>query len=155
VTARWRATIGLLVAGLLAAPALAQQEARLRLAPSEAEALPVVRAGAGTSGVGGIETSLLLGDPNKPGPSTISIRVPPGTHIAAHSHRDDRSAIVVRGVWHFGYGPKADDVASTALPVGSYYTEPAGDPHFAWTGPEGVTVYISGIGPSDTRFTAQ
>ena len=154
MTVRRRTAAGLLVACLLAMPAFAQ-EIRLRLATSDAEALPIVRAGAGTSGVGGIETRLLLGDPTKAGPYTISIRVPPDTHIAAHSHRDNRSAIVAKGVWHFGYGPKADDAASKALPVGSYYTEPAEDPHFAWTGPEGATVYISGVGPSDTRFTAK
>ena len=154
MTVGWQAAIGFLVAGLLSAPVVAQ-EARVRLATSDADALPIVRAGAGTSGVDGIETRLLLGDPNNAGSYTISIRVPPDTHIAAHSHRDDRSAIVVKGIWHFGYGSKSDDAASKALPGGSYYTEPAGDPHFAWTGPEGATVYISGVGPSDTRFTAK
>jgi uncharacterized RmlC-like cupin family protein len=130
------------------------QEARQRLTAMDVATLPVVGAGAGTSGVKGIETRVLLGDPSKSGPYTIAIRVPPNTRIAAHSHRDDRSAIVVSGLWHFGYGTNADEAATLALPAGSYYTEPAGDPHFAWTGPEGATVYISGIGPSDTRFTA-
>ena len=154
MTGRRQAAFGLLVAGLLAVPVLAQ-EARVRLSAADADALPIVRAGAGTSGVRGIETRLLLGDPDKAGPYTISIRVPPDTHIAAHSHRDHRSAIVAKGVWHFGYGSKADDAASETLPVGSYYTEPAGDAHFAWTGAEGATVYISGVGPTDTRFTAR
>ncbi len=101
-----------------------------------------------------IETRVLLGDPTRSGPYTISIKVPPNTHIAAHTHRDERSAVVVGGVWHFGYGPAASDPATRTLPPGSYYTEPANDPHFAWTGPEGATVYISGVGPSDTIFTA-
>ncbi len=37
-----------------------------------------------------------------------------------------------------------------ALPPGAFYTEPAGEPHFARTGPEGATVSITGYGPTDT-----
>ncbi|MGY4397139.1 putative RmlC-like cupin family protein [Sphingomonas sp. UYAg733] len=139
-----------LIAG--AAPA---QESQRRLTPAEAASLPIVGAGAGTSGVAGIETRLLAGDPTKAGPYTIAIRVPPNMRIAAHTHRDDRSAVVVSGLWHFGYGGVADDTASRALPPGSYYTEPAADPHFAWTGPEGATVFITGVGPSDTHYTTK
>jgi hypothetical protein len=147
-----RASLAGLALILVASTAQAQ-EAQRRLTPAEAAALPVVGSGAGTSGLSGIETRLLVGDPTKPGPYTIAIKVPPNTHIAAHSHRDDRSAVVVSGLWHFGYGPVADDAASQPLPPGSFYTEPAADPHFAWTGPEGATVFISGVGPSDTRYT--
>jgi hypothetical protein len=143
-----------LAAGTLLASAGIAQEVRQRLSATEAASLPVVGAGAGTSGLKAIETRLLLGDPSRPGPYTISIRVPPNTHIAPHSHRDDRTAVVAGGLWHFGYGATADEAATRPLPVGSYYTEPAGDPHFAWTGPEGATVYISGTGPSDTRYVA-
>jgi quercetin dioxygenase-like cupin family protein len=145
------AVLPLTLFALLATAAQAQDSQR-RLTPAEALALPVVGAGAGTSGVKGIETRLLFGDPTKIGPYTISIRVPPNTRIAAHTHRDDRSAVVAAGLWHFGYGATADAAASRALPAGSFYTEPAGDPHYAWTGPEGATVYISGIGPSDTLY---
>jgi pimeloyl-ACP methyl ester carboxylesterase len=126
-----------------------------RLTPTEVLALPVVDAGAGTSGLKTIETRVLFGDPAKPGPYTIAIHVPPNTKIAAHTHRDNRSAVVVSGVWRFGYGAAADDAATRELTVGGFYTEPAADPHFAATGAEGATVYISGIGPSDTRYTAE
>jgi quercetin dioxygenase-like cupin family protein len=111
-----------------------------------------VAAGGGTSGLSAIQTRLLKGDPERPGLYTISITVPPNTRIAAHTHRDDRTAVVVKGLWHFGYGPVAREDATRALPAGSFYTEPADDPHFAWTGPEGATVYITGIGSSDTHY---
>jgi uncharacterized RmlC-like cupin family protein len=141
-----------LLAVALLAVAPQATEMQRRLTPAEAARLPVVGAGPGTSGVKGIATRLLSGDPTKAGPYSISITVPPNTRIAAHTHRDARSAVVVAGVWHFGYGARADDAASRTLPVGSYYTEPAGDPHFARTGAEGATVFISGIGPSDTEY---
>lgn len=127
-------------------------DSQLRLTPEQALSLPVVAAGGGTSGLSTIETRLLKGDPAQPGLYTISIKVPPNTRIAAHTHRDDRTAVVVSGVWHFGYGPVAKEEATRALPPGSFYTEPADDPHFARTGSEGATVYITGVGPTDTHY---
>lgn len=126
-----------------------------RLTPEEVSSLPVVAAGGGTSGLHTIETRLLKGDPARPGLYTISIKVPPRTRIAAHMHRDDRTAAVIAGLWHFGYGSQAREDATRALAPGSFYTEPAGDSHFAWTGPEGATVYITGIGPSDTQYIGE
>jgi len=143
---------GAALAALLLVAATGPSEVRRRLSPDEALALPVVKAGGGTSGLGTIETRLLKGDPALPGLYTISIKVPPNTHIAAHTHRDERTAVVASGVWHFGYGPTANEAATLALSPGSFYTEPANDTHFAWTGAEGATVYITGMGPSDTRY---
>ncbi|MEI9927409.1 MAG: cupin domain-containing protein [Sphingomonas sp.] len=110
-------------------------------------------AGAGTSGVGGIETTLLYGDPAEAGPYAIEIRVPANTRIAPHSHRDSRFAMVVSGEWHFGYGA-ADPGQAGTLTAGGFYTEPAGAPHFAFTGAAPAVVYITGTGPSDTRFVS-
>ena len=111
-------------------------------------------AGAGTSGVAGIQTTILFGDPTQAGPYTIEIRVPAHTRIAAHTHRDHRSAVVVAGTWYFGYGPVADEAVVKTLPPGSFYTEPANDAHFALTRDEPVVAYIFGDGPTDTVFTA-
>ena len=58
----------------------------------------------GSSGVSGIQTVTLKGDPTKAGLYTILLRVGPNTKIQAHSHPDDRSATVVSGDWYFGTG---------------------------------------------------
>jgi pimeloyl-ACP methyl ester carboxylesterase/uncharacterized RmlC-like cupin family protein len=100
-------------------------------------------AGAGTSGVGGIQTILL---------SAIELKIPAHTRIPAHTHRDNRLAMVVSGEWHFGYGDKADDAHTTLLTQGAFYTEPANAPHFASTGDQAAVVFITGTGPSDTHF---
>lgn len=123
-----------------------------RLTPMEVAGLSKGGAGAGTSGVAGIRTTILHGDPTKAGPYTIALVAPPNVRIAAHSHRDDRTAVVVGGVWRFGYGRKADEALVKTLPPGSFYSEPAGIEHFAMTGPEGATVYISGYGPASTDY---
>lgn len=135
----------------LPAPASAQDQL-LRLTPSEIDGLVQGGATAGTSGVAGIRTTILYGDPTKAGPYTIALRAPPNVRIAGHSHRDERTAVVVAGLWRFGYGAKADETLVKTLPPGSFYSEPAGVAHFAMTGPEGATVYISGYGPTSTDY---
>lgn len=148
-------TAAALAAALTASAAPAQDHAdRVRLTPTQIEAMTRAGAGAGTSGVPGIQTTILLGDPTKAGPYAIEIRVPANTRIAAHEHRDHRSAVVISGTWYFGYGAVANEAATVALPAGGFYTEAADDPHFALTKDEPVRVYITGVGPTDTRFTA-
>jgi pimeloyl-ACP methyl ester carboxylesterase/quercetin dioxygenase-like cupin family protein len=119
---------------------------------AEIGALARSGAGVGTSGVGGIETIVLSGDPAKAGPYAIELKIPAHTHIAAHSHRDNRLAMVVSGEWHLGYGKKAEDTQTSVLTQGAFYTEPANTPHFAFTGDQPTAVFITGTGPSDTRF---
>jgi quercetin dioxygenase-like cupin family protein len=135
-----------------ASTAAAAPSAELRLTPAEIAALAQGGAGPGSSGVAGLQTSVLAGDPTKPGPYTIRLSAPANTRIAAHSHRDERTAVVISGTWFFGYGDKAEEARVKALPPGSFYTEPAGDHHFALTRDEPVVVYIFGQGPTDTVY---
>ena len=128
-------------------------QVKRRLTPKEIEALPTQSAGAGTSGLPAVTTRVLFGDPTKSGLYTIELRVAPNTVIQAHTHRDTRTAVVVNGLWYFGYGPKNEEALVKALPPGAFYTEPAGESHFARTGPEGATVSITGYGPTDTVYT--
>jgi uncharacterized RmlC-like cupin family protein len=136
----------------LAVVAQATSIDQIRLMPSEIAAKESGGAGAGTSGVAGIQTTVLLGDPTKPGLYTIRLSIPANTKIQAHTHRDDRSAIVMSGIWYFGYGRVANDAATKPLPPGSFYTEPGGVAHFALTKAEPVVVYITGVGPTDTVY---
>jgi len=122
--------LSLLVMAAYAAPLFSAQ---LRLTPSEVDSMQAHDSGAGTSGVAGIRTTVIAGDPTKEGPYTIRLSVPANTKIHAHTHRDDRTAIVSSGVWYFGYGPVAGAAAEKALPAGSFYTEPGGVAHFAET----------------------
>jgi quercetin dioxygenase-like cupin family protein len=125
---------------------------QIRLAPQEVDALATHSAGAGTSGIAGIRTTVVSGDPTKAGLYTIRLSVPANTRIQAHTHRDERSAVVVSGTWYFGFGPANTDETVKALPAGSFYTEPAGVAHFAQTRESAVQVYITGNGPTDTVY---
>jgi len=123
-----------------------------RITPAEFKFPAHGNAGTGSSGVSGIETVVLKGDPNQKGVYTIMLRVPAHTQIAAHSHRDDRVATVVSGTWRIRYGDRFDESKLKALPPGSFYTEPPGKNHFAATSDEPVVVQITGFGPSSTTY---
>lgn len=149
----------LFLVAAITAPALASSAAvekeEFRLTPRDIGRLEQRDGGAGTSGVAGIRTLVLAGNPAKEGPYSIELRVPAHTQIAAHTHRDYRSAVVVSGTWYFGYGNSASAEATKPLPRGSFYTELAGDAYFAVTQAQPVTVIISGTGPTDTRYVGQ
>jgi pimeloyl-ACP methyl ester carboxylesterase/uncharacterized RmlC-like cupin family protein len=123
-----------------------------RFTPSEYKFPQRGNPGTGSSGIGGIETVVLKGNPDQAGVYTIMLRVPAHTRIAAHSHRDDRVATVISGTWHIGYGDRFDEAKLKALPVGSFYTEPPSRNHFAETADEPVVVQITGFGPSSTEY---
>jgi pimeloyl-ACP methyl ester carboxylesterase len=123
-----------------------------RFTPAEYKFPQLGNPGTGSSGIRGIETVVLKGNPNQAGLYTIMLRVPAHTRIASHSHRDDRVATVISGTWHIGYGDQFNEAKLKALPPGSFYTEPPSRNHFAETGSETVVVQITGFGPSSTEY---
>jgi quercetin dioxygenase-like cupin family protein len=143
------ASLGLLFTAAYAVPLPSPQ---LRVTPSEVDSMQAHDSGVGTSGVAGIRTTVVAGDPTKVGSYTIRLSIPANTRIQAHTHRDNRTAIVVSGVWYFGYGQVAGASEEKALPPGSFYTEPGGVAHFAETKADPVLVYITGNGPTDTVY---
>jgi len=138
----------------IASLALAQNASspEKRITPAEVQWPNAAGGAAGTSGVAGIQTVVLKGDPSKAGLYTLLLRLGSNQRIQAHSHRDDRVATGVSGKWYFGYGRQFNEAALKELPPGSFYTEPPGVFHFAMTKGEGVTIQISGTGPSDTVY---
>lgn len=126
----------------------------MRRTPAELRDPPADKNQIGSSGLSGVHTKVLYGDPSKPGLYSILLYVPPNTTIQAHSHRDDRMATVVSGTWHFGYGSRFDASKLEDLPPGSVYSEPGTrqHAHFAQTKGDPVVVHIVGVGPTDTVY---
>jgi uncharacterized RmlC-like cupin family protein len=125
---------------------------QMRLTPAEVRANQTGSNQIGSSGLAGVTTKVLFGDPSKTGFYSLVLSVPAHTTIQAHTHRDDRMATVVSGIWHIGYGDHFDERALKTLAAGSVYSEPGGATHFAQTGDDPVLVEISGVGPTDTRY---
>jgi len=134
----------------------AQSLPQMRMTPTEiaASANTLDSNQIGSSGLKGVHTKVLFGNPEKAGYYSILLFVPAHTTIQAHSHRDDRIATVVSGEWHFGYGDHFDPRLLKTLPPGSVYSEPGGlgHNHFARTDASAVIVEISGYGPTDTHY---
>src|SRR6202521_2929728 len=101
---RMKILAGLSLASLLCAQSLPE----MRMLPEE------MRGGAGdgnqigSSGLAGVHTKVLFGDPSKAGFYSILLFVPSHVTIEAHTHRDNRMATVVSGEWRFGYGDHLD-----------------------------------------------
>jgi len=125
---------------------------RMRMTPAEVRANQTGTEQIGSSGVAGVSTKILSGDPSKSGFYVVTMFVPAHTTIQSHSHRDDRVATVVSGTWRFGYGDRFDERELKTLPPGSVYSEPGGANHFARTDADAVLVQISGFGPTDTHY---
>src|ERR1700730_7967721 len=86
-----------------ASVATAQSLPEMRMTPEEIRASALDSNQIGSSGLPGVHTKIVFGDPSKAGFYTILLFVPAHTAIQAHSHRDDRLATVVAGEWHLGY----------------------------------------------------
>lgn len=153
---RWHRSGALLLAVCMAAAAVAQPPATPPL-PSYAKTLQELSVAAPTGGAGGsgnskVQVVTIFGDPSKPGLYGQLLKVAPHATIAAHHHAGDRAGTVLSGTWRFGYGRTFDTAKLRVLPVGSVYTEPADEPHFATTAEEPVTVLITGNGPTNTAY---
>ncbi|NVO12744.1 MAG: cupin domain-containing protein [Rhodoplanes sp.] len=96
----------------------------------------------------GREFATMIGDRSKPGTYIQLVRWPPNSINKAHSHPDDRYAIVLQGVFYHGYGDKFDESKLEERPAGSFFTEPARLRHFGITKGEGTILYFVGTGPS-------
>jgi uncharacterized RmlC-like cupin family protein len=98
---------------------IAQSLPEMRMTPQEMRASALDTNQIGSSGLPGVHTKVVFGDPSKASFYTILLFVPAHTTIQAHSHRDDRVATVVSGEWHFGYGDHFDAKSLKTLPPGS------------------------------------
>jgi quercetin dioxygenase-like cupin family protein len=144
-----RVKLALLVMGtVLAAKALAQTADPGVVALTPAEMKWTSQGGPAAPGM---EQLNLVGDPAKPGPYTLRLKLPKGFRIAPHMHPDSREVTILSGTFATGYGEKFDAAELKILPAGSFYTEPANVPHYIEI-EEDVVLQVSGTGPSGRKF---
>jgi quercetin dioxygenase-like cupin family protein len=98
----------------------------------------------------GYQQAVVVGDPARPGMYAAHIRFPAGLRIAPHFHPDERIVTVLSGIVYVGYGERFDESRLRPMPAGSVWTEPAGQPHFAWARHGEVLLQVIGLGPSAT-----
>lgn len=102
--------------------------------------------------VPGLGVARIEGNAKKTGPFVHRVKFPKGRVVQAHSHPDDRTYTVISGTWYIGWGETYDESKLMALPAGSFYTEPAGVPHFIATPDGEAVVQITGTGITAVDF---
>lgn len=91
--------------------------------------------------------AVLVGDPAKPGPYVIRVKLPAGTKMMPHQHPEDRIYTVISGVFYIGLGDIFDETKLSAFEPGSVVVLPGGQPHFHWAKSGEYVTQVSAIGP--------
>ena len=95
----------------------------------------------------GARLAVLVGDPTKPGPYLIRVKIPAGVKMLPHKHSEDRLYTVISGVFYIGLGEKFDETKLTAHAPGSVLVLPGGQPHFHWAKSGDYITQVNAIGP--------
>ncbi len=103
-------------------------------------------------GANGVKSSVIYGDPTKPGIYVVRNIFPPGIMSSPHTHNQDRYVTVIRGTWHTGTSANWDPSGTVGLTAGSFMFHPAGGVHFDGSLKEEVEVQIIGMGPVTNDF---
>lgn len=98
-----------------------------------------------------VGVAVLDGDPTKPGPYTVRLKIPDGTKFPAHYHSDAERITVISGTFMAAIGTSFDESKLMALPAGSYCFMPAGVRHYAMAKGETV-VQVTGSGPFEMKM---
>ena len=101
---------------------------------------------------GGSPTVKLFGEPSAAGLYVTRTLIPHGTKTIPHLHPDSRVVTVLSGVCYYGRGEEFNEKDVEMLSPGSFFTEPAGIPHYIWAKDGDVIVQTTGIGPSGTQL---
>ncbi len=95
----------------------------------------------------GAQVAVISGDPAGQGPFVLRARLPGGYEVPAHHHPTTEYVTVLEGSFGIGHGDVLDRAHGQLLPPGGFATAPAGQHHFAWTGPSGAVIQVHGQGP--------
>jgi hypothetical protein len=97
----------------------------------------------------GPETTVLYGDPTKPGVFVMRAKFAKGAKVMP-SWRPDawRTAVVLSGTLYYGVGERWDETKLQAYPTGTFFSHPSKHSHFAWAKDGEVIVQFTAMGPT-------
>ncbi len=102
----------------------------------------------------GLESSVILGNPETKGAYAIAFRLAPGAWIPPHTHPAPKQVTVIAGALLMGYGERLDSAAVTPLETGQVMVVPAATAHFEGAASRTVVIF-SGDGPLVTTWIKQ
>jgi quercetin dioxygenase-like cupin family protein len=102
------------------------------------------------------QVAVLYGDPTKAGVYVTRVKLAPGLKVMPHWHPDEwRTAVVLSGTFYFGVGEQWDESKLKTYPTGTFFSEPAKMPHFAWAKDGEVILQVTAMGPTGTTQIPQ
>lgn len=99
-----------------------------------------------------VRLAILVGDPQKPGPFVVRVRVPADARIMPHVHPEDRIYTIISGVFYIGIGDKFEPEKLKAYPPGSVIVLPGNTPHFHWAKSGEYISQVSAVGPLGLNY---
>lgn len=99
-----------------------------------------------------VKLAVLAGDPSKPAPYVVRVKVPNGTKLMPHTHPEDRIYTVMSGVFYIGFGSVFDPAKLVAYGPGSVVILPANTPHFHWAKSGEYISQVYGTGPLGLEY---
>ena len=79
-----------------------------------------------------VRLAVIVGQPSKPGPYLIRVKVPGGVKLMPHKHPENRVYTVLSGVFYIGLRDQFDPDRLEAYPPGAVIVLPGNSPHFHW-----------------------
>jgi len=99
-----------------------------------------------------VRLAVIIGQPSKPEPFTIRVRVPGGVILMAHRHPEDRIYTVISGVFYIGFGEQFDADKLVAYPPGSVIVLPGNTFHFHCAKSGEYIAQVTAIGPLGVEY---
>ena len=96
--------------------------------------------------------AVLVGEPQKPGPYVVRVKVPSGVKLTPHKHPEDRIYTVMSGVFYIGLGEQFEGDKVKAYPPGSVIVLPGDTPHFHWAKSGEYVTQVTAIGPLGLKY---
>ena len=96
--------------------------------------------------------AVLVGDPSKPGPYLIRVKVPSGVKLMPHRHPEDRVYTVISGVFYIGLGDEFEAGLLHAYPPGAVIVLPGNTSHFHWAQSGEYVTQVTAIGPLGMQY---
>ena len=94
-----------------------------------------------------VRLAVVVGEPSKPGPYVIRVKVPVDVKLIPHRHPEDQIYTVISGVFYIGLGDQFDGDKVKAYPPGSVIVLPGDTSHFHWAKTGEYVTQVTAIGP--------
>lgn len=100
----------------------------------------------------GTQISRVAGDPAKPGPFVLRLKIPANAVIAPHTHSKPETLTILSGSIYHEHGRSLDKTKGSALKTGGFVYLPEDMPHALWTTDEPVELQVNGSGPFGLNY---